>query len=209
MIIRSGSVITAVIPLFATTLMPRSSSPKRFRYFPRFGLKTALVTILVVAVLCGFWVNRVGRQRVVIAWIDENNGSFFYDYDWCAMGAFNSTPFPDWITDSVGIDMFARVLVVDFANAHIENIEPLSCLPYIEQVRLNYMEITDLSPLADIPNLTELQLHGTVVSDFTPIKHSKNLRWLIVADETTDDTMQTLRMWLPDCEIRRSFEAHF
>ena len=106
-------------------------------------------------------------------------------------------------TDITGLDLFASIHNVDFSDSKIENIEFLSRLPHLERVWLNDSLVSNISPLSRTRGLIELNVGGTAVDDFSPIQNHDQLLWLTVSDSVSNDTLDELRRWLPQCEVRR------
>ena len=174
----------------------------------QFRLRTILIAVSLTSLPLGFWASRISQQTSVINWIETNGGSAGYDYHWHGNGAFGLPTAPRWLTDITGLDPFASIHNVEFPNAQIENIEPLSRLPYLERVWLDHSSVSDISPLSKNDRLIELNIGGTSVSNFSPLKNHDNLLWLIVPDSVSIDKLEELRLWLPQCEIYRVSGPH-
>ncbi len=122
--------------------------------------------------------------------------------------AFGLPAAPRLLTDITGLDAFANIHDVDFSDSRIESIGQLSQLPHLKRIWLNDSLDSDISPLTRIHALVELNVGGTLVTDFSLIKNHDQLLWLTVSDNVSNDILDEVRRWLPECEIRRVSDPH-
>ncbi len=74
---------------------------------------------------------------------------------------------------------FAEKILRDKQKLILTEIPPYEnwwqLVPWVSQLELNGIGISDLSPLANLSNLTELELSGTGISDLSPLANLSNL----------------------------------
>jgi hypothetical protein len=153
-----------------------ASLPEK-RYF-RFGLRTMLVVVAVVALLA--WkVQQAERQKEVVRWVRKWNGEVHYDFEFDNTGKWKSgveTASPEWLCNLIGVDYLATVVGLQLGDVNkYVGMKP-SCI-----------KVTDLSPLAKLTDLKILYLFNTYVSDVSPLEHLTNLKKLILADTEVHD----------------------
>ena len=183
---------------------------KRTRRWLKVSLRTFLLAITVLCVWLGFIVNRANKQKQAVAWIRENGGWVYYDFEWNDQTRTVKHAEPsgaDWLRDWIGIDYFADVSFVYVVWYKTDDIAPLSPLTDLRGLRLNATRVTDLSPLCKMTKLQSLDITNMQVSDLSPLTamtdmRDINFRGTMISDLSPLAGMQALqRLDLHDTSV--------
>ena len=92
--------------------------PRRIRFTLR--LRTLMLIVLAIAAWLGVQAEKVRRQRLAIATIQQFNGTFHYDYQFAndKLVTGRDPGEPKWLIRFAGVDWFHDVVEVDFANPY-------------------------------------------------------------------------------------------
>ena len=162
----------------STNIHPPST--KRRRPWLSFSLRGLLLLVLVLAVLCGWKMNQVNRQRRAIESIRELGGAVH----------FNTSPYfkdlekqnrfepPSWLRRLCGDDFFDYVVGVRLGGKHVDDISFIADLTMIQDLNLNGTNVSELAPLEHLTNLRKLDLMNTAVHDLSPIRNLSRLEVL-------------------------------
>ena len=157
--------------------------PKKRRRFS-FSLRTLMVFFTACCLFLGWWTNSAHRQKRAVAWVREQEGIVYYDWQYSNdEGRYDRSKElePNWMRDKLGVDYFHTVEVA-----------------YISD------KINDLSPLADLENLGELFLYDTQVSDLSPLAELKNLNLLyLFGTQVSKEEIRKLKKALPYLKVER------
>jgi hypothetical protein len=200
-----------------------SASPRKRRWFPRFGLRTLLILVTLFGAGFGYLghlYRRVHHQRQIVVKIEEAGGAVRYDWqlilnrDAISPAYTKTPPGPALLRLGLGHDAFAYVEEVDFTRySHpTEPFDPrlLLELPHLRQLWLVGTQVNDqwLATVAKIPDLHVLVLSGgpqsTEISDasLASIARLTRLEYLVL-DHTllTKQAAEELQKSLPNCRI--------
>lgn len=182
--------------------LPNSAAHKR--PWLQFSLRTLLAAMLVVAIVLGWFVNRVRTQQIAVSKIISYGGQINYDYQFDADGKLRrdrfgnylhglEPPGPRWLRERLGDDYFRSPVKV-----------------YLEIDEGVGFEDRDLAALAGalelLPTLKALSLKGSPITD-AGLEHLRGLSQLQELDcqwtKVTDGGIESLQQHLPECRIVR------
>lgn len=175
---------------------PAPTRPKR-RWL-QFSLRTMLVLVLLVAVLCGWLrhkVNQSEQERRAVEAILAMGGKVEYEHE---KGGQADPPGPAWLRALLGDYFFARVDYVRYPRGvGDESLVHLDRLRHLKTLHLGGTSVTNAG-LAHVTNhreLVGLNLRATSVTDagIAQLECLPNLTWLLL-DHTpiTDRGVETL-----------------
>jgi hypothetical protein len=161
-----------------------------FRWSPRFGVRSLLLSVLVVSVPLGWiaWeMERATRQREAIAALKRLGARVGTDYPddvvWRWM-AHRKPATQIWLVERLGNDFFFPVVTVECFITPFGDEEAIL--------------------LRSLPMLEELYLSDTQISDKS-VKHLaglNRLKLLVVMDtQVTDEGARRLQRALPNCQV--------
>jgi hypothetical protein len=146
---------------------------KRKRRWMRYSVRGMLLLVTVFAVWLGVLVHPINKQKQVVAWVRDQKGEFYYDFEWDhETGApieDATPPGPDWLRDLIGIDYFADVVMVDLSGTGNPDVTPLLELESLQVLDLSFTPVSDLTPLSGMQRLRYLDLAHSSVSNLTPL----------------------------------------
>src|SRR3954447_13166094 len=84
----------------------------------RLSLRALMVLVLLLGCWLGWYANSVRVQREVVAAIKRAGGAVAYEWEWGTEDRHilhwkNRQHLPKWLTDHVGIDYLANVILID------------------------------------------------------------------------------------------------
>jgi Leucine-rich repeat (LRR) protein len=171
---------------------------RRWRF--QYSLRTLLIFVSIVGVLCGWlgmFLQRVRHQRNVVVQIKTLGGEVIYDYQIAGMQAGNfpaSPPGPRIIRWILGDDVFAYVGAVYFKTpVNNKDLPQLQELTHLKGVYLSSPGITDewLKIISEIPNLQWLSLlvdKNITEEGLGRIKNIKTLEALSLCGAAVNDS---------------------
>src|ERR1700686_4232221 len=141
---------------------PKADPPKRKRRWFQFSLRSLMIVVTLLAVLCGYvaWLGkkRIERKRkeceAVTAIVRLGGGVGYHDEKVTSA----KPPGPDWLRNLFGETFFSEVEWVDFSgddrltDAGLVN---LRALPQLKSLDLSFTKTTDAG-LEPLDGLTEL-----------------------------------------------------
>lgn len=149
---------------------------KRRRVFA-FSLRSFLLLLTVFCIWLGIQVDRVRKQRVAIAAIEEIGGGVWYDYQYDEFGKVRlmaKPPAPEWLRQIIGDDFFVSVVGVTFADtrfretpatdAHLEHVIQFRELQWLIASGTRVTDI-GMKHLKGLTRLELLYLNGTGITD--------------------------------------------
>jgi hypothetical protein len=143
----------------------------------RYSVRGMLLLVTVFAVWLGVLVHPINKQKQVVAWVRDQKGEFYYDFEWDhETGApieDATPPGPDWLRDLIGIDYFADVVMVDLSGTGNPDVTPLLELESLQVLDLSFTPVSDLTPLSGMQRLRYLDLAHSSVSNLTPLSGLK------------------------------------
>jgi len=201
---------------------------QRKRRWYQFGLRTFFLSILAIAIGCGWFAMKLQsarKQRMVVAAIREWGGDIDY----------STSPAPDWLMRLLGEDFFCTVTKVhvdravtasDEELAELEQFADVDCLyanrmsitdaalvhfkgmTKLQYLYLNRACITDagLKDIAAFPLLRELDLSKTQITDtgLKALTGLKQLRYLNIHNTNiTPAGLRELKEALPGLTVVR------
>lgn len=194
-----------------------SEDPKPGRRRLQFSVRILLLLVAVVAILLGYHVSRVHKQRVVVAELGKLWSQVFYDYQttfdqsWRRHVDPREPPQPAWVRRLLGDDFFADVTLVivydlPYYPVTDDTLVHISRLPKLRRLELVSPRITDrgISHLATLQELEEIDIFSSTVTDagLLHLRSMPNLRILNIRDvQTSVEGLDRLRRALPDCHI--------
>jgi len=153
-----------------------NAKPKRRSF--RFSLRTLLIFMLVVGGAAGWKIERVRKQREVVAWVHEMGGRVTYE----PRGSFleHLVAGPEWLRERLGRDFFDDVqkVLLEPKFSLVSDVSPLANLTKLETLDLYNTQLSDLSQLVKLTNLKKLTLYNTQFSDLSPLAKLTNLESL-------------------------------
>jgi Leucine-rich repeat (LRR) protein len=179
--------------------MPSEKKPSRRRWRFQFSLRSLLIFVSVVGVLCGYlgiFIQNVQKQRKAVKSIQRLGGQVHYDYeyDWSAFEA--TPPGPAFLRKMFGDDIFANVVDVSLYSETTaiqdKDVVILRELPRIKILSLNGPDITDesLKIVAELELLESLGLYRTKITGegLKLLERNANLRHIVFDGPTVNDT---------------------
>ena len=196
-----------------------AASSQRPRGCRRFSLRSLLLVVTIVGILCAWFsmlLLRAHRQRECVAAIFRLDGTFGYDE------TLHDPPFPSWLWRRLGVDSYSDVIEVDFGIRYRHGIVTppvtdamLKCVSRLSQLQsldLSGTQVTDagLAQLGSLSKLRILNLSNTNVTD-VGLTHLVGLSSLRVLDlrgtSVSPEGVRRLRSELKDCEVEVSGTA--
>jgi len=176
---------------------PAANPPGRKLF--RFGMRTLLALVALVALWLAYTMRSVRTQRDAVAVIQSSGGTILYDYHenglrtWSTSGTPSG---PGWARKFLGPEYFDRVVYVGLFNTpdNDEWIEGFNRLKDVKTLLLSGSHVTDttLIKMDRSDSLLELHLTNTAVTDegLRALGKFPNLRWLIAnGTSVTDEGM--------------------
>jgi hypothetical protein len=173
------------------------------RNYFRFGIKSLLVVMTLVAVwvTVHFRANRI--QRESIAAVESCGGTIMYSYHESGIRSWSTVrrPFaPEWARKLLGPETFDRPTYIDLSSAPKETewIDGFNHLTYINTLLLSGPNVDDttVAMLEGSNQLLELHLTGTAITDdgIASLTKFPNLRWLVLnRTAVTDKCIASLK----------------
>jgi hypothetical protein len=141
------------------------------RRWLRFSLRTFLVVVTLFCIWSAWYVHRARRQKEAVEAVQTYGGWAYYDHQFDEAKpptkVMNESPWPSWLIDIFGIDMFHNVIEVNLVYSDDRGKR--------EETQNTSDEI--IPNLEAFPNLRRLYLHSTQVTDDT-MPHIARLRKL-------------------------------
>jgi hypothetical protein len=142
------------------------------RRWLRFSLRTFLVFVTLVCIWAAWYVNGARRQKAAAEAVRQYGGWVYYDYEFDddpqrPKRVTSESPWPSWLVDAFGIDMFHKVVEVNLVYSEYNGKR--------EETRKSSDEI--IPHLVGFPGLRHLYLRSTQVTDAT-MPHIASLRKL-------------------------------
>jgi hypothetical protein len=117
-----------------------------------------------------------------VEWVEQMGGRVGYDHDhivgglggvYYTTGHFDQNgrmvatppPGPAWCRDVVGLDYFAKVIIVNLDGTDTHTVSRIAGLVHLQALYLNETSVTDLSPLFELRSLQVVDLRGTKVDE--------------------------------------------
>jgi Leucine-rich repeat (LRR) protein len=142
------------------------------RRWLRFSLRTFFVFVTLVCIWSAWYVSRARRQKEAAEAVRNYGGWVYYDFQFNddpqrPERVANESPWPSWLIDTFGVDMFHNVVEVNLVyNNDSGN----------REVTRNYSD--EIIPILEsFPSLRRLYLQSTQVTDGT-MSHVSRLRKL-------------------------------
>lgn len=136
-----------------------------FKRWLQFSLAALFTLTAVVGVGLGLYVNRVQRQREVVALVKRHGGELAYGYQLEHKG---SPPGPEWARAALGDDFFADVVVarVRDVNTSEPEFSSIGSLERLVVLDLQDCEVGDpvIRQFGNLTRLTKLNVGGTRLS---------------------------------------------
>jgi len=172
-----------------------SRQTQHTRLVPRFGLKTFLVVVTLLAVWFGIQTTKAKRQRAAMDRIAALGGSVRFAYQHDASGEFDGNAKPNgakWLRTVLGDEYFDRVVYIYLAYSDVTD-DDLSVIAALGDVKTFWLDGTSISDegarhLAKQKNIERLFLSGTKIGD-DGLKYLRSLTQL--KGVTLDDTRIT------------------
>jgi hypothetical protein len=189
-----------------------STTPKPKLRWYQYRLRTLLIVVTIVAVLCSLFAaitQSARQQKKAIAAIRKCSGWVYYDYQMCGedgcslwVDGLMGGPPPDlnpW-SKYVGVDLFHSVECVFCNNPKVDDeiFEPLRSLPKLKRLDLRNTQVSDsgLKCLGEMPSLKSLILVGSPIGDegLKCLHGMRNLRDLDLTNtKITDKGLENLQ----------------
>ena len=148
--------------------------PKPKRRWFQLRLRTLLVLVTLAAAplsWAGWEVDQRRREKVAIAWLEENGGGASGNFDLADRNWWERTK------DTLfGTSVYHDCVMLNDTN--VDDITPLANLKNIEVIYLGRTFVSDLTPLAKLPHLRHLYCGETPLSDLSPLSEIRSLRYL-------------------------------
>lgn len=147
------------------------------RRFLRFGLRTLLLLMVMVAVPLAWKCNRVRAQRRVVEVVAAAGGFTTYDHQVFPKDGddvFAKPPGPPWLRRIVGDDFFAEVVCVGIRN--VRGSTPASTY----------------SLVAELPTVLILQIEEAGDAELERIAHPSSVAFLTLSGDFTDEGVAKL-----------------
>ena len=136
----------------------------------RYSLRTLLIGMAVVAVLCVLPIRRAMVQKRGRDWVASQNGHVSFSHQYNAetkeWDHDATLPLPDWMVTLFGIDFFDTVDSVILDNTEVKDLLPIRDLQGLRTLAI-FIEVDDqldFSPLARLPRLRHIYLNYTGIS---------------------------------------------
>jgi hypothetical protein len=164
---------------------PASNRPARRHWRFQFSLRTLLLFVSVVGVLCGYlgmFIQSAQKQRKAVAQIQRLGGQVNYDYEFGHHDSPPTPPGPSFLRRIFGEDAFANVKYVSLYSEtntiRDEDLIVLRELPKVDQLYLWSPGITDrgMKIVAENRNLQQLSLVDVNISGDGLMLFGKNER---------------------------------
>ena len=181
----AAAVVCAAIAILPLWLGVSLVFRRRFQ----FGLRSLLVLVTVVAVVCSWFsvkMRQAEKQRKAVEVIVGTGGDVRYDYEFVsAMSpAGPDLPGPPWLGSLLGVDFLSDPLGVTYRAAKDADLVHLKELPSLQYLHLKGTQVSDagLMHLKGLASLQTLRLEGTRVTDagLVHLKGLSNLYWLVL-----------------------------
>ena len=190
------------------------TQPHGWRRFFRYSLRTALATMVAVALILGWFQSRLryARQREeAVAALRESGVWPVYDYEYTAdiPQDARSTP-PTWLVEWCGVDPFVDVVLVDLSGHQVDGamLSHLSAFSNLEELQLFRTTVRDehLAGIAAIDGLRVLDVSSDEITDggLVHLAGMASLSELYVGGKNlTDRAIDDLRRSLPNTIVTR------
>lgn len=167
-----------------------SESPRNWRRFFRFRLRTLFLFMTAVAVTLGFALP-IHRQKQLIADLRARGAVISYDYEYGPWDTESTIPpkklsdaippGPVWLRELIGIEAFANVVAVELKEpCSDEDLPRLAEFPRLRRLKLNGRSFTPeaMSALRELKRLEALECQKTRLRDeaFSLIAELPSLR---------------------------------
>ena len=146
---------------------------KSRRRWLRFGLRSLLVLMSVIAITFAFVLDAVRRDERAIAAIEAVDGEVFRDPS--ATGKYLRYVLPESLSDQLSSSWFNTVKHVDFSQSDATDVSMLEDLPAIKYLCLQCTDVTDFAPITKLQNLRSISFECTLVNDLSPLVHCPKL----------------------------------
>ena len=159
----------------------KKSSPARRRFGFRFSLRTLLIVMTLACLVCGFFLNKLIRQRTAVrrfyeltAHRPDSHGDHLVTmgYRYQGRDEYYKPIIPKWqhpFRDLFGEEAFGEVTGVQLLDtaATDEDLRYVAYFPTMERVSLSRTKVTDdgLFRLQACPKLRSLHLDSTAITD--------------------------------------------
>ncbi|MEM1069714.1 MAG: hypothetical protein AAGG48_21935 [Planctomycetota bacterium] len=136
----------------------------------RFSIRFLLLLTLIAAILLALPTRRAMMQKRGRAWVERECGhiTFAHKYN-NATGEYDHTAelmTPRFLVDWLGIDFFDSVRHVTLDCYEVDDISPITDLQDLHSfaIMIEITDTLDFSPLAELPHLEEVYLDYTDIS---------------------------------------------
>ena len=176
------------------TVHSKAEPPRRKRRRFQFSLRSLLIVVTLVGIVCGWLGSKIDRkvkERKLIEAIVKRRGVVWYDFQ-CADSNGRvipdaKPPGPDWLRSLLGENFFSEVRAVLIAPGGDSDLQLLAALPRLQSAALGGTTIID-NGLAHLKGLTQLEyldLQRTGITDIG-LRHLTGLMRLqeLKLDET-------------------------
>jgi len=170
-------------------VQPENEPPSKRRWC-QYSIRSLMLVTLVIACWLGYISHNARKQRDIVAWVKEMEGSVEYDYQFDAKGGRiedAQPPGPDWLREWIGIEYFSDVTLVNLENSQVKDLSPLTGLTNLKKLWLGNTQVSDLSPLKGLTNLVFLYLSDTEVRDLSPLEDLTILNILFLSETQVTD----------------------
>lgn len=168
----------------------------------RYGLRTLLLIVGVVGLVCG-WLSirlrRAHQQADAVAAIEAAGGYVDYNYHRELMLPEHETYIstdsvvkrprgPEFLRNMLGHHFFHKVTEVQFTNKPLDDLSLLSQTIDIHTLVLRRTRIDDLSPIAALWQIEYLEISDAQVHDLSPLSQLPRLKKLILSGIPVTDS---------------------
>jgi hypothetical protein len=139
---------------------PETCPPRRNRRWFQFRLRTLMLAVTAVAIVCGLFVSPAMRQRRIVHEINANGGQVYYDHE--PQFFLARWPEENWFDRTFGFDFRHTATGVrpgyESSNG---NLRRATELPHLESIDLSNSDVhdSDLSEISGLSGLKELDIN--------------------------------------------------